>query len=575
MAERIPVKMSQFVQRMFCLGHEPFSIADYPYLDAIYDSPSRELGLFCGRQTSKSTTLASLLVGNAISKPKSTQILVSPLAEQSVEFSTSRLRDFIHDSPLVKEGFFTGSTVVDQVLRKTFSNGASIILGYAQRTADRMRGKSLTSGTGMSDADDLGSFLGFDEIQDIFPDVIPVLKEMAFRTKNPRFLFCGTPKSMNNHMEAMRRRGTGNEWAVRCEATGCKKWNMSWTERNIGDKGVVCEFCGAPLNTFKGEWVQRRRLDVEKGKDASVTIETFRLPQLIVRPIMTDKYKWVELLSKLKNYSTEKFRNEVLGLPFEGGSQPVTLEQLKACCVVDRPNVPPMVGAGNFPPLVMGVDWAFTAENSFTFVVIGAWNPFPSKFEVYYWKIYKGVDSDSHRQIDDIIHLYHTCSCRLIAADWGAGHVQNLSLIEALGEAHVAQVWHTGLRSKAGGRQRVKWDPKTRKWHLARTAVLTDTFEAIRRRQMAFPRPEECTTLFDHILAEGLEFNDNLNTCQYVNVDPDDGLHSLTYAMLAGELLVAGDFRGHAGSSPIFGGQSATTDVESAWGDDMMTASGY
>lgn len=408
--------------------------------------------------------------------------------------------------------------------------------------------------------------------QDIVPDVIPVIKEMAFRTKNPRFLFGGTPKSMNNHMEAMRQRSTGAEWAVKCQATGCKKWNHTWNEKNIGDRGVICEFCGAPLNTnAHGQWVNRRHLDVHKGKDALVMMESYRVPQLIVKPIMDDPYKWIELLGKLKTYSTEKFKNEVLGLPHDSGSQPVTFDQLAACCDSSRPNTPPKIGDGNFPPLVMGVDWAFNAENSFTFVTIGGWNPFPSKFELYYWKIYKGVESDSLFQIRDIINLYRLCGCRLIAADWGAGHVQNLELIDTLGEEHVAQVWHTGMRSKAGGRKRAVWEPKTRKWHLARTAVLTDTFEAFKRRQVVTPRLEECDILFKHILAESMEFNEITNTSQYVNIDPDDGLHSLTYAMLGGELLISGDFRGHIGQQPVQAGNPGKPDLGDPWDDTGFT----
>ncbi len=482
-----------------------------------------------------------MLVANAVTHRNSSQILVSPLQEQAVVFSTTRLKDFIYDSPVVRDGFFTGAGVIDQVLRKQFNNGSVITLGYAQRTADRLRGRSILGDS---------SILGFDEVQDIVPDIIPVIKEMAFRTKNPRFLYAGTPKSMNNTMEAMRQRSTACEWAVKCVAMGCKKWNHTWNEKNIGDKGIICEHCGAALNTNENaQWVARRLLDVHRGKDAAVTMEAYRIPQLIVKPIMDDPYKWIELLSKLKTYPTEKFKNEVLGLPHDSGSQPVTYDQLAACCLEDRANVPPAVGSGNFPPLVMGVDWAFMGENSYTFVTIGAWNPFPNKFELFYWKIYKGNESDSQFQIRDILKLYRLCGCRLIAADWGAGHVQNLSLIEAIGEDHVAQVWHTGMRGKAGGRQRAKWEPKTRKWHLARTAVLTDTFETIKRQQVTFPRVGACDVLFKHILAESLEFNELTNSPQYSNADPDDGLHSLTYAMLGGELLVAGDFRGHAGST--------------------------
>jgi ribosomal protein S27E len=752
------MKPSDFVQKYFMLQGKPFSIKEFPYLEQIYNSPAREIGLFTARQIAKSTTLGSLLVSNAVAYAGSSQILVSPLQEQAVVFSTTRLKDFLVDSPLIYEGFFNGPQKIDQVLRKRLTNGSIITLGYAARSADRMRGRSILSGNvekyGAEDKYPRGGLLGFDEsvvggtdiltpsgmmkienlrvgdvvncydmetltpthdtivttfdhgerlvwklvfsdgsvltctsasrlatelgwvyvhelvdtalvpvlgvvpeeyiearffqtyndgdivvvherdrtggvdtvnklqgrfypgtsttlpkflgnislvsiecsgyqrvydietathhnffangvcihnCQDILPEVIPVLKEMAFRTKNPRFLHAGTPKSMSNPMEGLRRRSTGFEWAVKCEA--CNKWNLEWTEANIGNTNVICQYCGKHLNTAKGQWVAKRRLDIDKGKDATVTLESYRIPQLIVKPIMDDPFKWIELLEKLRTYSTEKFKNEVLGLPHDSGSNPVTEAQLHACCIRDRENTPPTQNNYPYPPLVMGVDWAFTAENSYTYVVIGGWNPFPSKFEVFYHKIYKGNESDSLYQIEDIIRLFHSTGCRLISADWGCGHVQNLSLIKALGEDRVMQVWHTGMQTKAGGRQRAKWEPKTRKYHLARTAVLTDTFETIKRKQVTFPKSEDCKTLFDHILAESMEYKPETNTTKYVNIDPDDGLHALTYAMLGGELLMTGDFRGHAGSSEILPQSVGAPDLQDGWpvSDDMYS----
>lgn len=479
-ARREPASPTPFnmVQDLLELNGQPFSLRDYPYLEAIYNTAATEVGLFTGRQIAKSTTLASKSVLHAVTDPKgSRQVIVSPLQEQAYVFSTTRLRDFIHESPIIKECFFRGMGVVDQMLRKQFNNGNMITLGYAQRTADRLRGQSAGR-------------ICYDEIQDIMPDVFPVVNEMAFRVANPSIWYCGTPKSLSNPMESFRGRSTACEWAVKCSHTGCKKWNLTWDERNIGNTGVICRHCGKSLDTrYNGQWVAARRMDLEKGKESQVTMESYRIPQLIVQPIMSMPSKWIELLKKLKDYSSEKFYNEVLGLPYDSGSQPITLEQLMRCCQEDRHNVPPDPRDPQLPPLVMGVDWAFTAESSYTFVIIGGWDPFPSHFQVYYWKIFKGIESDSRYQVQEIIKLANQCGIRLIGADWGAGHVQNLELINRLGEETVAQMWHTGMRASGGGKlaQRAKWENKTRKWHLSRTAVLTDTFETCRRRQVTFP----------------------------------------------------------------------------------------
>lgn len=385
--------------------------------------------------------------------------------------------------------------------------------------------------------------------QDIFPDVIPIIREMAFRRPDANFWYCGTPKTLNNHMEKYRNRSTGGEWAAKCAEMGCGHWNYAWTEKNIGPTGVVCEKCQKPIDTDRGQWIAARSMDNELGLNSKCTMESYRIAQLIVKPIMDNPVGWRELLTKFKEYSTEQFNNEVLALPFDGGTQPVTEAQLRACCST-RHNVMPAPNDSTLPSLVLGVDWAFKGEESYTFVTVGAWVSFPHKFKVYFWKIFKGVESDSLYQVQWIKDHVTRHNMKLIGADWGAGHVQNLMLINHFGENAVAQMWHTGMKSAGGSKSqnRAKYEPRTRKWHLARTAVLTDTFEDLRNARIEFPRFEECEELFKHILAESLEFDVRTNRASYNNVEPDDGLHSLCYAQLAGELLIKGGFGGHLGS---------------------------
>jgi hypothetical protein len=545
---RRKIKPSQWVQKVFRLNGQPFNIDEYPYMHRIYDTPAKELGFFCGRQVAKSTTLASILVQKGVTIPNSSQVVVSPLQEQAYVFSTTRLRDFLYDSPLIKQCYMSGGGVVDQMLRKQMANGSTISLGYALRTADRLRGRSIVGD---------GALLCYDEIQDIFPDVIPVVNEMAFRTPGAVKMFAGTPKSTSNHMEAMRRRSTGCEWAVKCHHTGCGHWNMDWDENNIGNSGVICAKCGGLLDTDRGQWVARRKLDIHRGKDATVTMEAYRIPQLIVKPIMSREEKWVELLGKLREYSTEKLYNEVFGLPFDSGTQPVTLEQLRKCCDPNRENKIPKFNEKGLPPLCMGIDWAFMGEDSYTFALIGGWKQFPHDFQVYYWKIFKGRETDPQFQIDWIVSVMkENPNIQIVGADWGAGHVQNIQLVNSLGEDRVLQLWHTGLKGAGGLGSRAKYDQKGRKWHLARTRVMTDGFELCRRQQVTFPRAEDCGELFDHFLAIMLEFHEETNRAFYTHVDPDDGFHSFVFCQLAAEYYMQGDFTGHGGTINV------TTKVE-------------
>jgi len=529
------MKPSEYVQRVFRLGGEPFSLDGYNYLPRIYDSPAREIALFTGRQVAKSTTLASLLVQQAVRVPGSSQVCVTPLQDQAYVFSTSRLRDFLHESPLVHRLYFQGAGVIDQMLRKQLNNGSLISLGYAQRTADRLRGRSIRG---------KGSYLVFDEFQDILPEVIPVVREMGFRAEAPRYLMAGTPKSFSNHMEKTRRKSTGSEWAVKCQATGCKKWNLRWVEKNVGKKGVVCEFCGQPMDTRLGTWVEARRLNPEAG----ISVESYRIPQLIVWPVMQRPDGWLDLQVKIANYQPSLLYNEVWGLPYDSAQQPITLDRLLRCCDPNRPNQLPNPSDISLPPLVMGVDWAFFGLDSCTFVIIGAWNPFPARFDVYFAKPFVGEEADVEYQIDWVIRMANACNIRLVGLDWGAGHVQNIKISNALGVERVMQMWHTSRSGKGSASNRVKWDKNGHKWHLARTRVLTDTFESLRTAQCRLPRSEECQPLLNHIMAEQLEMREQLETLFYTHTEPDDGLHALTFAQLAGEYLIRGNFGGHGGT---------------------------
>ena len=96
------ISPADLVQRVLHLDGEPFSIAEFPYLRAIYNSPAKDVGLFTARQIAKSTFLASKLVANALTQPRGRQVLVSPLMEQAYVFSMQRLKEEISSSFIYK-----------------------------------------------------------------------------------------------------------------------------------------------------------------------------------------------------------------------------------------------------------------------------------------------------------------------------------------------------------------------------------------------------------------------------------------------------------------------------------------
>lgn len=93
------------------------------------------------RNTSKSTTLANIMLARACLTPNFKQLYVSPAVAQTQEFARDKLEPVINNSPLIKDNFVNGQ-MVQNVLKKEFVNGSIINLRYALLNADRIRGIS-------------------------------------------------------------------------------------------------------------------------------------------------------------------------------------------------------------------------------------------------------------------------------------------------------------------------------------------------------------------------------------------------------------------------------------------------
>lgn len=198
--------------------------------------------------------------------------------------------------------------------------------------------------------------LQLDEFQDILSDNIPVIEQCLSHAPErwKRFLYAGTPKSLDNNIEYYRERlSTQGEWVVPCDRHTPSHWNILG-EKNIGKKGLVCEKCGKLINpmTDRAQWARM----VEKAP-----FESYRIPQLMVpwKP-------WEEVLLDYERYPRDKFYNEVLGISYDSGMRPLTTEQMRAVC---NPNLH-MVDYENYrdlsysQPIYAGIDWGCHDEDT-------------------------------------------------------------------------------------------------------------------------------------------------------------------------------------------------------------------
>jgi hypothetical protein len=177
--KKVQLSKSNFVERFLHLNNQPISLDLYPHMRTVLDvKPKRNVVLQFARQCTKSTSLANLIIANAILLPHDPtpthpisggfmQLFVSPSVDQTKIFSYDRITPPM-ESPFVKKYYLSGN-LVQNVFSKQLLNGSKIYLRYAHLTADRLRGIS-------SDA------VFFDEVQDINMDIIYVVSQTMSRS---------------------------------------------------------------------------------------------------------------------------------------------------------------------------------------------------------------------------------------------------------------------------------------------------------------------------------------------------------------------------------------------------------
>lgn len=175
-----------------------------------------------------------------------------------------------------------------------------------------------------------------------------------------------------------------------------------------------------------------------------------------------------------------------------------------------------------------------TGEHSYTLVTLGTY--INMKFRIFYVHRFVGEDTEPERQLEKIVELLSYFNVRLIGADYGGGFAMNHHLIRKYGANKVMQ-----FQYMARAKKKVDWDGKLRRWKVARTEVMSDIFNAIKRKQLEFPRWAEFVEPYAmDMLNIYSEYNNSLRMLQYMHRQdkPDDTFHSILYCMLASMIII-------------------------------------
>jgi len=537
------VRPIDFASNVFSLNGMPlkFPPESMRHLYPIYNRPAREIILKFGRQTHKSTTVGYKIALPCAKYPNYHALYVAPTGNQLSVFSTDKLNGALRGSETIHDQFMNTQTK-DQISYKELNNGSKIYLRSAFHTADSIRGISA-------------DFVVIDEVQDIISDhisvigqcmshsiakhkmmreVIPDLPAHLFNCK----MYAGTPKTIENTMEKYWEQSTQNEWIIKCGH--CSKYNYI-NEYNVGDTCLICNKCGKPIYYENGQWVSMR---------SSGFIEGYRLPQIVLNWIndRNDPDAWkISVINTKKVYSTEKYYNEILALPYANAKHPINIVEIKAVCkeypmLTDTDDsYHPMIKGYQ---LYAGIDWGkgdTASGTSYSVLSISA--KIKTRFCLVFKKKYTGRMSDPLVQIEDMIRIIKRFKCILTIADTGDGRVSNALMVEKLGAAQFAEVYEHGTI-----RKKIHWDGQKGHYIMNRTRVMTDVIMEIKRDQVSFfnfAQFEQYSHDFTGIYAE---YSEQTRLTRYDHVVPDDCFHAYMFSRVA-MAIISGEYGRYLSSS--------------------------
>jgi hypothetical protein len=526
----INVPPAQLACSLFYVDGAPLKMpySSMRHLWPIYNLPASSLLLKFGRQTHKSTTCSQKMALPCVRYDNYHVLYTAPTGNQVSVFSTDKLNSTLRGSPFIRDNYLNTQTK-DQVFYKELSNESKIYLRSAFHSADSARGITADC-------------VCIDELQDILSDHVPVLQqtmshslakweEMSKRIPNlPMHLFnhkiyAGTPKTVENTLERYWANSTQNEWIIKC--LHCNKYNYI-NEYNVGDTCLICNKCGKPIFYENGQWITMRPEGFIHG---------YRLPQIVLNWInnRNNPQAWqINVIETRKSYSSEKFYNEVLALPYANAKNPLGPEDIHRVCkdykMVDEPSNSPMVTQAEF--LTAGIDWGHgdtASGTSFTTLAIGAY--IQNRFKLIFMKRYIGRMSDALLQLDDIYNLVVRYNVQYTMADWGDGRTSNAVLVKKLSPDNFAEVYEHGTQAK-----KIKFDPAKGTYVINRTQVMTDLFMEIKENRIDFFNYEQFEPFRVDFLNIYSEYSEQTRMTRYDHVGADDAFHSYMFCRLASML---------------------------------------
>jgi len=499
---------SQFAQSVLMLKGKPFRFNLHAPFEPVYNWPTDGLLLKTARQVGKSTMLAGKVITSSMLGPNRRTFYASTSERQAREFARVKLNEFLARSPIARKYLLNKHSydVKDSLFDKNFSNGSGITISYMKDNADRTRGYS---------ADDLY----LDEIQDMDPNELPVVLEILSASLDPKKIFAGTPKTIENPIEQMWQRSTQHEIFFKCKK--CNKWN-NIGYKNIGKKGPMCAVCGGDLDMEHFDIIATAP---EPEKQPRIGI---RIPQPALRLHYGFEKKWKDILQKYEEYDEAKFNNEVLGISYSKGTRFLTeqdiLEQCHPWGLLESSHYTQQ--RRMFDVVVAGIDWSGGGSDFSSKTVLTIYGRLAGdakqRLRLIYYKIYPA--QDYMITINDIKRKLAFYKPTKIGADAGEGALNNSYLADAFG-GDVVQPFRYGKFDKL-----IKLSQDKYTVYVDKTTALDDFFKALKGGKFLFPKPQLMGEPIKHMLSEHEHVTNNGYRIWQRGMYSDDFLHASVFA---------------------------------------------
>ena len=173
-----------------------------------------------------------------------------------------------------------------------------------------------------------------------------------------------------------------------------------------------------------------------------------------------------------------------------------------------------------------------TGEGSFTVLTLGAY--IDNFFTIFYIHRFEGQETEPPVQLELIETIIRAWKVDMVGVDYGGGFDRNDALIRRLGGHKIVKYQY----STPG--QKVKWEPLLHRFLVHRTEVMSDIFNAIKRKNV-FRFPD--WSIFEDPYGKDMlnifsEYNEQLRQIQYKKSPDitDDSFHSILVCFLVSVL---------------------------------------